>query len=83
MARHRLKDNKKFNSSPPGRHFADNIFKCIFVKDIFVFRFNFLLKFVTQGPIAALIQVMAWGQTGDKPVSEPKVTHFSGAYMRH
>ena len=44
------------------------------------------LKFVPKGPInkiPALVQIMAWHQTGDKPLSEPMMTHFNDAYMRH
>ena len=44
------------------------------------------LKFVPKGPIdnkAALVQVLACRQTGDKPLPEPMVTHFTDAYMRH
>ena len=46
--------------------------------------FVFCLKFT--GPInniPALIQKMAWRQTGDKPLSEPMLTQFTDAYMRH
>ena len=44
------------------------------------------LKFVPKGLIdkkAALVQVMAWHLTGDKPLSEPMLTQFTDAYMRH
>ena len=44
------------------------------------------LKFVPSGPIdnkAALVQVMAWRRTGDKPLPEPMLTQFTDAYMRH
>ena len=44
------------------RHFADDIFKCIF------------LKFIPKGPInniPTLVQIMAWRRPGDKPLSEP------------
>ena len=43
------------------------------------------LKFVPKGPIdnkVALVQVMAWCRTGDKPLPEPMLTQFSDAYMR-
>ena len=30
-----------------------------------------------------LVQVMAWRRTGDKPLSEPMLTRFIDAYMRH
>ena len=32
--------------------------------------------------IAALVQIMAWRRTGDKPLSEPMMTEFGDAYMR-
>ena len=44
------------------------------------------LKYIPMSPIdnkAALVQVMAWRRTGDKPLSEPMMTRFSDAYMRH
>ena len=46
----------------------------------------FWLKFVPQGPInniPALVQIMAWHQTGDKPLLEPMFACFTDAYMRH
>ena len=50
------------------------------------FRFEILLKFVPKGSInnkPALVQVMAWRRTGDKPLPEPMLTPFTDAYMRH
>ena len=44
------------------------------------------LKYVPRSPIdnkSALVQVMAWCQTGDKPLPEPMMTQFIDAYMRH
>ena len=32
---------------------------------------------------SALVQVMAWHRTGDKPLPEPMLTQFINAYMRH
>ena len=46
---------------------ADNIFKCIFMNEKFCISIQVSLKFVPQGPInnkSALVQVMAWCQTG-------------------
>ena len=43
------------------------------------------LKFVLKGPIdnkPALIQVMAWCQTGNKPLPEPMLTQYIDAFMR-
>ena len=49
---------------------------------------EFRLKFqlVPKGPlnnIAALVHIMAWRRPGDKPLSEPMMTLFNDAYMRH
>ena len=44
------------------------------------------LKSVAKGPIdnkQALVYVMTWRRTGDKPLSEPMHTQFTDAYMRH
>ena len=53
---------------------ADDIFKCIFLNENDIIRISFSLKFVSRSLIhnkPALIQVMAWRQTADKPLSEP------------
>ena len=69
------------NSSSPGqngRHFADGIFKCISSKENVSILIKILLKFVPKGPIdnkSALVQIMAWCQIGDRPLSEPMLTH--------
>ena len=65
---------------------ADNIFKCIFLNETFCNLIKISLKFVPRGPIdnnPALVQIMAWRRTGDKPLSEPMLTQFTDAYMRH
>ena len=52
----------------------------------FNFDSNFTEVFFPEGPIdnkAALVQVMAWRWTGDKPFPEPMVTQFTDAYMRY
>ena len=56
-----------------GRHFTDDIFKCIFLNENAWILISISLKFVPKGPInniPALVQIMAWHQTGDKPLSE-------------
>ena len=43
------------------------------------------LKFVLKGPIdnkSAVVQIMACRLTGDKPLSEPMLTHLTDAYKR-
>ena len=57
-----------------GRHFADDILKCILLNENVWILNQILLKFVPQGPInniPALIQIMAWYRPGDKPLSGP------------
>ena len=66
-----------FNTLTPiqnGRHFPDNIFKCIFLNENAWILIKISLKFVPKGPInkiPALVQIMAWRRSGDKPLSEP------------
>ena len=80
---------RNVNSSPPGqngRHFADNIFKGIFLNENVRISIQFSLKFVAKCTIdnkSTLVQVMAWLQTGDKPLPETMLTQFTDAYMRH
>ena len=53
---------------------------------ILYFDSNLTESFVSKGPIgntSVLVQVMAWRRTGDKPLSEPMMTQFTDAYMRH
>ena len=54
-------------------HFANDIFRCIFLNEHLHVLFRISLKFVHNGPIdnkPALVQMMAWHRTGDKPLSE-------------
>ena len=69
-----------------GRHFPDDIFKWIFLNENAWILINISLEFVPRGPInniPTLVQVMAWGLTGDKPLSEQMMTQFNDTYMRH
>ena len=57
-----------------GRHFADDIFKRIFLKENVLISLKISLKFVAKvriNNIPALVQIMAWRRLGDKPLSEP------------
>ena len=59
-----------------GRHFADVIFKCIFLNENIWISLRISLKFVPKGPfnnIPALVQIMACRLVGAKPLSEPMV----------
>ena len=65
---------------------ADDIFKCIFLNENDWISIKISLKFVPRSPIdnkPALVQVMAWRRTGDKPLPEPMMAQFTDAYMRH
>ena len=56
------------------QHFADDIFKRIFFNENVWLSIKISLKFVPRGPInnmPALVQIMAWRRSGDKPLSEP------------
>ena len=71
-----------FNSLRPrqnGRHFADDIFKCIFLNENIWIPIEISLKFVPQGPInntPALVQIMAWRRPGGKPLSGPMMVRL-------
>ena len=71
-----------FNTLRPkqnGRHFADDILKCILLNENGCIPNNISLKFVPKGTInnnTALVQVMAWRHPGDKPLSEPMIVRL-------
>ena len=57
-----------------GRHFADDMFKCIFLNENIWIPIEISLKFVPKGPIKnipALVQILAWRRPGNKPLFEP------------
>ena len=61
---------------PNGRHFADDIFKWIFLNENVWISIIISLKFVPRGPInniPTLVQIMAWRRPGYKPLSEAMV----------
>ena len=64
---------------PNRRHVADDIFKCIFLNENVWIPIKISLKFVPKGPInniPALVQIMAWCHSGDKPLSEPMMVNL-------
>ena len=73
----------KLNSLRPRRnrhHFADDIFKRIFFNENVWISIKISLKFVPKGPInniPALVQIMAWRRSGDKPLSEPMMVSLT------
>ena len=59
-----------------GRHFADDVLKCIFFNENALISLKISLKFVPMvriNNIPALVQIMAWRRSGDKPSSEPNM----------
>ena len=66
-----------FNTLSQGQNvhrFPDNIYKCNFLNENVWISIKSSLKFVSKGPInniPALVQIMAWGWPGNKPMSEP------------
>ena len=62
------------------RHFADGFFKCIFLNENVWIPVKLSLKYVPKSPfnnIPALVQIMAWRRSGDKPLSEPMMVGLS------
>ena len=74
MEIHFMGTNITLRQRQNGRHFPDDIFKCIFLNEKDWISNTIWLKFVNKGPInnnTALVQIMACCRTGDKPSSEP------------
>ena len=62
-----------------GRHFADNILKCVFLKENIWMLLKISLKFVPEvriNNIPVLVKIMAWCRPGDKPLSEPMMVRL-------
>ena len=67
-----------------GRHFPDDIFKCIFLNENVWILLKISLKFVPKvriTDILALVQIMAWRRPGDKPLSEPMMVVSSQTHI--
>ena len=62
-----------------GRHFADDVFKCIFLNENVWISLRISLNFVRKVPInniPTLVQIMAWRRSGAKPLSEPMMVRL-------
>ena len=61
-----------------GRRFPDDIFKCIFFNDDVGISFKISVKIFLMlvNNVAALVQIVAWRRSGDKPLSEPMVVNL-------
>ena len=73
-----------------GRHFADDTFKCIFLKEIACNLIKTSLRFVHKSTIGnrssfvlVMALVMALYQTWNRPLSEPLMNQFIDAYVHH
>ena len=66
-----------------GRHYADDIFKWIFLNEVTRISFDISLKFILKSQIKnipALVHIMAWRRRGDKPLSEPMLVIYWHMY---
>ena len=87
----KVADIRQLTPTPPtpgqnGRYFAGHIFKCIFMNEKFHISIRISVKFVPMGLIdnnSALVQVMVWRRTGNKPLHESMLPQFTDTYMRH
>ena len=65
---------------------ADDVFNCIFLIENDRIPIQISQKYVPRRPIEnkpALVRVMAWRRTGDKPLPGPMMTQFIDTYIRH
>ena len=65
---------------------AVDIFICIFLNGNDKILIQISPKLVSRSQSdskPALVQVMAWHRTVNKPLPEPMMTQFTNAYMRH
>ena len=65
---------------------TDDIFNCIFLNENGRIPIHISLKYAPRSAIdnkPALVQVMAWHRTGDKPLPGKVIAQFSDANMRH
>ena len=63
---------------------ADDIFKCIVLKENYRILIKISLLFAPKSTIdnkPALVQVMAWRRIGGKPLHEPMMTQITDAYI--
>ena len=61
------------------QHFANDIFKHIFLNENVSISIKISLKFVSKvriNNIPALVQIIAWRRPGDKPLSEPMMVNL-------
>ena len=82
VVHHQVEVRAPFNTLSPrqnGRHFPDDIFKCIFLNEIIRISIKISLKFVPKvaiNNIPALVQIMAWRRPGNKLLSEAMMVNL-------
>ena len=67
-----------------GHHFAVNILKYIFLNENVWISIKISMQFVPKDPInniPAMVQIMVWHGSGDKPLSEPMMTLFTDSFF--
>ena len=66
--------------SQNGRHFADDIFKCIFLNEIYEFRLRFHRNLFLWFELILFqhwfTEILAWRRPADKPLSEPMMVNL-------
>ena len=73
-------------SGQNGRCIADDILKCVFLNENVWISIKIHWIFVPKDLVdnnPALIRILAWHRVVDKPLSEPMLTRFNHAYVRH
>ena len=78
--------SKTLRPQQNGWYFAGSIFKYILLNNKFYILIKISPKMVAEGPAAmksALVYVMAWHRTGDKPLPEPMMTNFYDTMIPH
>ena len=66
--------------------FEEDIFRCIFVNEKFCILIKISPKSVPKGPNnnnPVLVKIMACHRIGNKLLSEPMLTRFTGTYVQH
>ena len=74
-----VSSTKTLRARQNGRYLPDNIFKCTFMNENGWTSIMIPLKFVPKGKInniPALVQIMAWRQSGDESLSEPMMVRL-------
>ena len=79
-----IKDKYRLKITQNGNHFADDIFKFIYLIGISSILIKISLKLFPEVPInnnPTFVQMMALHRIGYKPLSVPMMTWFDDTYM--